>query len=62
MNDPVLTWVKSSHSQGNGCVEAAVGDRVLVRDTKNRAGSVLRVSPEAWRRFADQVKAGLRPA
>jgi hypothetical protein len=34
-------------------------DCVLVRDTKKRTGPVLRFSPAAWRRFADQVKRSL---
>ena len=52
-----LTWRKSSFSgsQAN-CVEVAARDLVLVRDTKNRAGTVLRFSPGVWRRFAEQVK------
>jgi len=29
---------------------------VLVRDTKDRTGQMLRFTPGAWRRFADQVK------
>ena len=29
----------------------------LVRDTKNRQGAVLAFSPQAWRRFAERVKA-----
>jgi hypothetical protein len=52
-------WRKSSYSgdQGN-CVEVAEAtSRVLVRDTKDTAGPVLRFSPAAWRGFADQVKA-----
>jgi hypothetical protein len=58
-------WRKSSHS-GNGganCVEVgarADADRVLVRDTKDRGGPVLRFSPAAWGRFAAQVKSGER--
>ena len=56
MRNPALEWVKSSYSQGNGCVEVAACDHVLVRDTKDRAGAILRFAPEAWRRFADQVK------
>ncbi len=52
-------WRKSSYSgdQGN-CVEVADqnGNRVLVRDTKNRADAILRFTPDAWRRFAGQVK------
>jgi len=54
-------WRKSSKS-GNGgqCVEVADhGNRVLVRDTKNRTGVVLRFHPVAWRRFAEQVKRSL---
>jgi hypothetical protein len=54
-------WRKSSYS-GNGgsdCVEVASnGDRVLVRDTQDRLGLVLRFNPTAWRRFADRVKTG----
>jgi hypothetical protein len=55
---PGMSWRKSSYS-GNGggnCVEVGRVDRVLVRDTKDRAGPVLRFSPAAWRRFADTVK------
>ncbi len=58
-------WRKSSFSgsQAN-CVEVAGQDeRVLVRDTKDRAGAVLRFSPAAWRRFAEQAKRSLgRPS
>jgi hypothetical protein len=52
-------WRKSSYSGngGNDCVEVAANSRVLVRDTKNRTGAVLLFSPQAWRLFADQVKA-----
>lgn len=56
MDNPVLSWVKSSYSGNGGCVEAATGEHVLVRDTKDRAGAVLRFAPDVWRRFADQVK------
>jgi hypothetical protein len=55
-----VKWVKAraSGSSGGNCVEVArLPDRTrLVRDSKNRAGVVLRFSPGAWRRFADQVK------
>lgn len=58
-------WRKSSYSNNGGanCVE--VGARVengavLVRDTRNRRGPVLRFSPAAWRRFAAQVKTDQR--
>lgn len=51
-------WRKSSYSGGQGnCVEVADDSRrILVRDTKNRAGVVLRFTSDAWRRFADLVK------
>jgi len=52
-------WRKSSYS-GNGgsdCVEIGK-DRhgVLVRDTKQNTGPILRFTPQTWRRFAEQVK------
>jgi hypothetical protein len=59
------TWRKSSYSGGNGgnCVEVgaqAQAGRVLVRDTKDRPGPVLRFTPGAWRQFADQVRSAAR--
>jgi Domain of unknown function (DUF397) len=54
-------WRTSSYT-GNGggnCVE--VGDTtqmIIVRDTKDRSGPVLRFSLAAWHGFADQVKTG----
>jgi Domain of unknown function (DUF397) len=58
-----ITWRKSSYSGGEGnCVAAAGhGNRVLVRDTQDRTGPVLRFSPAAWRVFADRVKRSLAP-
>jgi hypothetical protein len=62
MEDKIdLRWRKSSHS-GNGggnCVEVAAGDRILVRDSQDRAGTVLRFPSAAWHRFADRVKRSL---
>lgn len=58
-------WRTSSYSGSNGnCVEVAAdpGAPVLVRDTKDRQGPVLAFRPDAWRRFAGQVKAGPLPA
>ncbi len=53
-------WVKSSYSgpQANR-VEVAVRDRVVVRDTKDRTGPVLRFTLAAWRDFAGPVKVGV---
>lgn len=51
-------WRVSSYSAAQGnCVEVGkAGDAVLVRDTKDREAGALRVSPAAWRRFADTVR------
>ena len=59
MIDP--RWRKASYSDNGGnCVEVADHDsRVLVRDTQDRTGPMLRFSPAAWRRFAGQVKRSL---
>ncbi|WP_285639285.1 DUF397 domain-containing protein [Lentzea sp. NBRC 102530] len=49
-----LTWKRSSYSgQASGdCVECAGDGRViLLRDSKDRAGERLAVSPEAWHAF-----------
>jgi hypothetical protein len=56
-------WRKSSYS-GNGgqCVEVAATDRVMVRDTKDRQGPMLRFSADAWKAFADRVKRSLADA
>ena len=57
-----LNWRKASHSasNGGGCVEVADDDsRMLVRDTQDRTGPVLKFTPGAWRRFADLVKRSL---
>jgi hypothetical protein len=59
------TWRKSSYSGGNGgnCIEvgtnAGIG-RVLVRDTKDRPGPVLRFTPAAWKKFADRIGSATR--
>jgi hypothetical protein len=55
-------WRKSTYSSPNGgnCIEVGQSGRVLVRDTKQAGtGPVLRFSPDAWRRFANQVKRSL---
>jgi hypothetical protein len=57
--DSAVTWRKSTYSGGNGgnCVEAGhSAGLVLVRDTKDRAGAVLAVSADTWRRFAASIK------
>ena len=59
------TWRKSSHSGGNGgnCVEVGAqpqAGHVLVRDTKDRQGSVLCFTAGAWKQFADWLRSGAR--
>ena len=58
-----MNWRKSSYSSGNGgeCIEVASPEgAVAVRDTMQAdTGPVLRFTPAAWRRFADQVKRSL---
>jgi hypothetical protein len=61
----IMNWRKSSYSSSNSgnCIEVADNDsRVLVRDTKNRTGPILRFSADAWRRLVEQVKADVRLA
>lgn len=48
------SWRKSSYSGtgGGDCVETADLDgSILVRDTADRGGVVLSISPSAWLRF-----------
>jgi len=52
-------WRKSSYSGTNGgdCVEAAdMRGHVLVRDTTDRGGVVLSISPDAWLRFTGTLR------
>lgn len=49
-----LTWFKSSHSgsDGDACVEIALTPAMVhVRDSKDRHGPRLTLSPTAWHRF-----------
>jgi hypothetical protein len=52
-------WRKSSYSGTNGgsCVEAAdMEGRILVRDTTDRGGMVLSISPNAWLHFTRTLR------
>ena len=50
-------WRKASYSNGSGdCVEAGtVTGGVAVRDTKNRKGTVLAFSADAWAAFTTSL-------
>jgi hypothetical protein len=57
---PEQAWIKSSYSGSEAnCVEVTVRDRIMVRDTNDRTGHVLRFTPAAWREFAGHIKAGI---
>jgi hypothetical protein len=55
-------WRKSSYSGANGgnCVEVApnLPGAVVVRDSKDRTGPVLKFSPEDWDAFSARVRDG----
>jgi uncharacterized protein DUF397 len=54
---PSIVWRKSRASNSGACVEvAAVGGSVLVRDSANRDGTVLRWSAAAWSAFVMQAR------
>lgn len=54
-----LVWRKSSASADQGCVEVAVWESfVLVRDSQNKSGGLLRTTSERWREFLDYVRDG----
>jgi hypothetical protein len=50
-------WRKSSYSADNGgaCVEVAVAEAVLVRDTTDRGGPVVAFSADTWRAFTSTL-------
>lgn len=55
-NDQVV-WRKSSRSDDGNCVEIAdTHEPILVRDSKDSAGPVLRFGPEQWRAFTRFVR------
>jgi hypothetical protein len=54
-------WKKSSFSGGNGsCVEVAdLGEYVVVRDSKDKAGPKLVFNRDVWRVFVEGIKTGV---
>ncbi|MEO3761951.1 DUF397 domain-containing protein [Streptomyces sp. B8F3] len=60
MSRTELDWFKSSYSgtQGDNCVEVAITPRAVhVRDTKDRDGGQLTLTPAAWADFVAFAKA-----
>lgn len=56
-----IAWRKSSASSNGGdCIEVAVRESfVLVRDSRDKQGVVLEVTPERWREFLDYARSEL---
>jgi hypothetical protein len=53
-----LMWRKSTASVTGECVEVAFdGQRILVRDSKDRSGPVLAFSSHDWSRFLIALRA-----
>lgn len=57
-NGIITTWRKATYSgTGNGnCVEVASADGVLIRDTTQRDGVTLGVTPGVWSTFLAGLK------
>lgn len=56
-----MKWRKSSRSGSgaNNCVELAIDESATyIRDTKNRDGGTLHVTPQSWTGFLDNLKSG----
>lgn len=57
MNQPRLTWRKSSKSAVESCVEVAIDNQfVLIRNSKDPNGNVLKFAIEQWAAFLEDVK------
>ena len=57
--EDIMNWRKSSYSSSNGgeCIEIADHDsRILIRDTKDSQGPILRFTADAWKAFAKKLK------
>jgi predicted secreted Zn-dependent protease len=52
-------WRRSSHCTNGTCVEVArVGDRYLIRDSKQPQMTALSFAEDQWAAFVDGVNAG----
>ena len=52
-----IVWRKSTASNSGACVEVAVADgSMLIRDSANPGGPVLRVSTSAWSVFLTSAR------
>jgi hypothetical protein len=60
MEQPVnIFWRRPSPCESGNCVEVAfIGDQVMVRDSKNADGPVLRFSFSEWESFLNCICQG----
>jgi hypothetical protein len=51
-------WRKSTYSGGanSTCVEVAATPAVLIRDTADRSGPIVRIPPAAWSAFLAKLR------
>lgn len=57
--EEALAWRKSRDSGTGDCVEVASdGERILVRDSKERQGGTLSFTESEWRAFLSGVRKG----
>lgn len=54
----MMSWRRASGCDSNTCVEVAYADDVLVRDSKDPDGPVLRFTPDEWTAFTEGVRGG----
>jgi hypothetical protein len=55
--EPCVVWRKSTASNSGGCVEVAVaGGEILIRDSMNRNGAMLRLPPGVWSGFLARAR------
>ena len=59
-NSPAPVWRKSLASDASdACVEVAIHKQsVLVRDSRNRSGVILAVTPGSWRELLARIRNG----
>lgn len=58
MEGKVINFRKSTYS-GNGggnCVECGTTDAVFVRDSKDKKGPYLEISPKTWQSFMSRIQ------
>jgi Domain of unknown function (DUF397) len=54
---PSVVWRRSTKTGGQNCVEVAVvGGSVLIRDSMNPDGGILRLPPTAWSAFLARAR------